>query len=192
MFAAYGIIAFRSSVTDSSRDRYVAICQGYMAVLPNSMEIAEKLQLPTDKQLATVWPLRTVELSRILNSTRGFDDNSCEDIVNDISIIMSNEALDNARKHTNEAFGRRGPYLLAWSPGVAYHENNALVLYLDLSDVQNDEQAVEMFNFWKDEIEKDPSVWYGGWNWERLRLKVKVFADRFGQNIFSFFRAVFN
>lgn len=184
-FAAYGIIAFRSLPTSSSRDRYEAICEGYVATALSAMV---RDTVPFSTQFVTIWPLRTTKLATDLNSDYGNLTTLCKQIVNDIDLEMSEEAIARARQATGKAFDGSGPYLLAWSPGSDYSKSRAKVLPVDLSDVVNAKQAVSLFHIWLDYIERDPYLWSNRFDWNYFRTQLALLIDKYGNSIVQAFR----
>ena len=186
-FSGYAIVAFSSGSTQDSVSRYKAICEGYLNTLTASKEVVDD-NVPTSAQLATIWPLRTAAMADSLNDTDAPKNTACGDIVQNIGIRMSKKAIRRAEMHLDEELTGDGPYLLGWAPGQRYDDasDDVPVLVLDLSNVRTSQQAVNAFNFWSSEIEKDPGVWVGGWNFGRLKLKVRWWVERYGEGILNF------
>ena len=194
-FGAYGILAFPSSITTSSESRYKAICEGFVSTILPSLELVkEPMSISESNQFPTIWPLRTSNLANSLNSNFSVDLSLCEEIVRDIDATMSAVALDRARTQSQSRGGSSdsaldgdGPYLLAWAPGFDFESagDDVLILQFDLSDVRNSQQAERVFRFWTEEIEKDPGTWDQGFNFERIRLKLMLGADKYGEMIVS-------
>ena len=180
-FAAYGILAFQSTVTSASRDRYLAICNGFLASLPPATALTER-GIPFDQQMATVWPLNESRLADDLNANPA--GNRCEEIVDNIDIIGSTQAiaLANTASGTVRLDGD-GPYLLAWSPSSKFGQADVLVLESDLSNVTNVEQATRRFVDWRTDIQLKPDLWRNGWDLEAVRIVIGEWADRCGAGI---------
>ena len=181
-FAAYGILAFQSEVTDDSRDRYQAICQGFLATLTAAIPLSEEA-IPLEQQMATLWPLVDAGLADELNTHGAGTSLSgrCEDIVDNIDIGRSLRALEAARMASPDAdLGAAGPYLLAWSPSNTFGQSNVPVLRLDLSRVTTADGATGRFIEWRTKIQFDPGLWRNGWNLEGLRTLLQDWANRYG------------
>ena len=186
-FSAYAIVAFSSGPTQDSVSRYKAICEGYLNTLTASKEYVDE-NVPLSDLLATIWPLTASVMADRLNAKHALRNAACGDIVQNIDFRISKEAIRRAETHLDEEFTGDGPYLLAWTPGQRYNDasDDVPVLVLDLSNVRTSQQAVNAFNFWSREIEKDPGVWVGGWNFERLKLKMRWWVARYGEGILNF------
>ena len=186
-FSAYAILAFPSSVTQDSTSRYKAICEGYLSTLVASGRLVANA-IPESSQLVTIWPLEDAAMANDLNAWPIVRNHSCDDVVDNIDILMSQEAIGRAERHLDVDFTGDGPYLLAWSPGRNYDDpsDDLAVLALDLTNVLTSEQAKRAFGFWRDEIERDPAIWEKAWNLEAIKLKFVWFAERYGPPILNF------
>ena len=186
-FAAYGILAFRSEATSQSQNRYLAICEGFLASLP-AAPVLENRGVPMAEQMATVWPLYDGRLADDLNGTNtgGAPLNRCREIVAGIDIITSGDAISQARRASDgESLQGAGPFLIAWSPSTTFGQANVPVLVKDLSSVTTIQQATNLFLAWADDIQRNPDLWRGGWDLELLRETLRDWADRFGHGILS-------
>ena len=181
-FAAYGIVAFTSAATESSHERYVAICEAYRASIRSSWELLRE-GVSTRSEMVTVWPVREGEHAYRLNSDLSGHGERCDRVVRRIDMSASENAIRKAREQTGATLRGAGPYLLAWSPSRKLLEPRARVLALDLSDVRDTGQAERMFRLWKEEIMEDPDVWGRFWNSRRIRAKIMLFADRWGPGV---------
>ena len=179
-FAAYGVVAFRSGVTSTRRDRYIAICEGYVASILSSHEMGNQ-SLDTAEEMVTVWPLNSEVQAEEWNFAAAGSD--CESIVGSIDMQTSSRMIRLAEQQTDRQLRGVGPFLLAWSPADSVYNKKARILMLDLSDVELPDQAVRMFNYWNEQIMEDPEIWDGTWNLERIRLKIMLAADKWGTNL---------
>ena len=185
-FAAYGILAFRSKVTSSSRDRYLAICEGFLASLPPVSALLER-GIPLNQQMATVWPLKESYLADLNENpaARGPADR-CRKIVDNIDIMTSAKAIVFAKRASETVrLDGDGPYLLAWSPARAFGAANVPVLVADLSDVTTVGQATRQFVDWRRDIQRDSALWSNGWDLERVRKVMGLWADKYGATVLS-------
>ena len=192
-FSAYGIVAFPSSMTSDSVNQYKAICEGYVSSILASSELVKE-SVPVSAQFPTIWPLRSNDLAISLNSSPNDNRDQCDRIVMDIDTTMSAIALNRATVQLQARIGDGdfglngdGPYLLAWAPGSDFEstDDDVLLLQFDLSDVTNSSQAKRVFQFWTEEIERDPGTWERGFNFKRIRLKIMLGADKYGSIILS-------
>ena len=189
-FAAYGILAFRSGATSQSEQRYLAICEGFLAGLPAAAELANR-DIPLEEQMATVWPLDDVGLANHVNGTNpdSVPRELCGDIVTGIDLITSLDAIAMAEMAASEgeSFDGAGPYLIAWSPSTDVGQPDVPVLIWDLSDVTTIEEATRQFVDWADEIVENPDLWRDGWGLDRLRATLRQWADKYGPAILRVF-----
>lgn len=184
-FAAYGILAFQAEATSASRNRYLAICEGFVASLPNADTLGDR-GIPLNLQMATVWPLKYSMFADELNAVAAQDPlvDRCGEIVDNIDIITSGMAIYHANNASETAtLDGDGPYLLAWSPSTAFGQAEVPVLKSDLSNVTTAEQATRRFVAWRMEIQQDPTLWNDGWNLERVRELIGLWADRYGRDV---------
>ena len=185
-FAAYGILAFQSKVTSSSRDRYLAICEGFVASL-TSVSALTKIGVLPGQQMTTVWPLERSYLADLNENfpARGPADR-CTEIVDNIDIETSTKAISSAKRASKTVrLDGDGPYLLAWSPGKAFGAPNVPVLVADLSNVTTVEQATRHFVRWRSDIQLDSALWSNGWDLERVRTLIGLWADKYGTMLLS-------
>ena len=181
-FAAYGIVAFPSRASATTRDRHLMICKAYLASLPHTSELDD---IPTQEQMATVWPV---------TSAAAFDEQSpvaesevCEWAVDEYGLVTGLDALLEAGIALKENLNRRGPYLLAWSPSSQKGEPDAIVLAVDLTGITTYRQANDVFVKWRNEIQLDSDQWEDGWNVEQVRLTIQQWVDDIGPRLFTLF-----
>lgn len=180
-FAAYGIVAFPSLPTDADKARYTMICNAYAAVLT----FYGSVPAPIERQMVTVWPIQSdAEAQQINAMPRG--DKLCERAVQDYNMSTALEAIDAAWRSHSRLMGR-GPFLLAWSPSTAMSRSDALVLVFNLSDVTTEQQAKEMFMQWRREIVEHPELWKKGWNIDKVRVDIQLWADKYGTEVLKMF-----
>lgn len=181
-FAAYAIIAFKSGADSSTLSRHLMICEAYVRAIPPSRESS----VSTQNQLVTVWPLANRVLADDVHKKETVAE-KCKTAVDGYGHVQSLRALRHARlidKAAHEqVVNNRGPFLLAWSPGGSKGQNNALLLRMDLSDVDLDYQARHRFEFWVQRIEGGQELWGDGWQTVPLRQRIGEAADRFGVHV---------
>lgn len=175
-FKAYGILAFPSRATSSTRARHMYICEAYQAGLSHT----SLLGVPQSEQMVTVWPISDNVLANELNSEPL--EQSCGEAVDGYGLVAAQTALKQART-AGYALKEEGPYLLAWSPARDKGKPGVPVLMADLSNVTTPKGARDVFNKWADDIEQNPKLWDNGWSLESLRLTIRLWADRYGSNI---------
>lgn len=177
-FKAYGIVAFKTRPTPADRGRYDMICDAYVSSLPfyKDVKVLPKVQM------VTVWPIESNSLADRINGE--VRDKVCADAVPHYGLATALEAIDAAKKN-GAALDGQGPFLLAWSPGSAKGEPDALVLVADMSDVVNNEQSKQIFAQWALDIQNDPSLWDPTWNMGKLTLRIRLWADKWGTRILN-------
>ena len=175
-FAAYGIIAFGTRASSFDIERHLLLCEAYVATLPHASENNE----PRSDQITTVWPMQTNEAANALN--RAHRDRVCSRAVAEYGLVTARQAINDAER-TGIKLSGTGPFLLAWSPSGDKGKSDALILSLDLSLVQNYEQAVFIFDKWRNEIEMDRSNWENGWDIEKVRITIQQWVDKYGEKI---------
>jgi hypothetical protein len=89
----------------------------------------------------------------------------------------SSRPFQSKEARSNERSGATDPRLEAHAIAV--------VLVVDLSSLESQDSFDEQFEFWRQEIVENPSVWRGGFSIERLRLTISDFADVHGSDIMS-------
>lgn len=184
-FAAYAIIAFKSRPLTADRDRFKAICMGYVAAILLPREI----DIPLDQQLVTVWPMDHDPSA--IRAMEEHDEAACDRAVDGYGLAASLQALRDARnaleREDIELMNRNeGPFVLAWSPTRMKGEEDALILRMDLSGVVTAAHARERFEAWRDEVEARQDLWIDGWHEERLADVIGSWADRWGGKVLSF------
>lgn len=179
-FAAYGVVAFPDLATPSDQSRYVMICEAYMATLPNASEVHTSRM----DQMVTVWPVKTDTLGDKL--TLEPPSNPCEEAVNSYGELVGKRDIALAEQAGADLGDGRGPFLLAWSPGNSHGTRVASVLRADMSSVTTHDQAKRIFRRWVSDIEENPELWNRGWNIERVRTVLRIWADDMGERILAF------
>lgn len=186
-FAAYGILAFRSRVPSQGDTRHLMICEAYMAGLPHMTELFD-LGVPTSEQMVTVWPINYDGKASKLNQADTITTEMCYDAVRNYGLVAALRAIKEA-EFAGADLSDQGPFLLAWSPSNRKGRRDALVLTLNLSYVTTYRQASEMMQRWSREIEQNPELWSNGWNLERMRTAIQLWADAYGPQILTLFIA---
>ncbi len=204
-FRAYGVLAFRSIATDESWGRYLNICRGFIASIPESSELASG-GIPLNEQMATVWPVDDPGLGDELRALPAGEQQSlCPEIVKSIDLQASREAIRLGRVSSSPRMGlsgvnedfkaarerfdsivqRRGPFLIAWSPAANIGQPETPILVADLSDVTTADNAIRVFQDWTGQIVANPELWghSSGWDLEKLRDTLRLWADRYGANV---------
>jgi hypothetical protein len=158
------------------------ICEAYVASLPHYTEVNAS---PED-QMVTVWPTETDDAANELNASSHID--SCKDAVNLYGLRTAQTAIEDARRGHASTNGS-GPFLLAWSPSGQKGRPGAPVLVFNFSDVTNSADAKRLFLAWRRDIVENPALWEKGWNLEKVRETIGLWADRYGSDVLKLFGA---
>ena len=167
---AYGIVAFGSLPTPASRDRLKKVCLAYLAALPSQDSIPTNI--PLRDQMITFFPVRG-------NPPVNPD---CDWLIDNYDLFGGTSAIQDAQTQ-GESMRGRGPFLIGWSPSSTRGIKSAVVLVLDLSPFESQVSFDAQFEFWREKIVDNPSVWRSGFSVERVRLAAHDFADRYGSDI---------
>ncbi|WP_138468871.1 hypothetical protein [Poseidonocella sp. HB161398] len=181
-YRGYGILAFPSRATSYDRERHEMICAAYIASLPES----STLETPTEDQFVTIWPVKSDAEARAVTSLPL--DEACPAAID----AYSQEAALRAIAAATEAGFRDdglGPYLLAWSPPSGIGRSDVFVLALDLSNVRSYQQALALMTEWNRDIETDFDILANGFTLERLRVKIRRWADSYGDGFLKLLEA---
>jgi hypothetical protein len=182
-FAAYGIVAFTSRAMSDDLPRYHMICNAYITSLLSYREVPAPIQ----RQMVTVWPIETDSAANLINAMIP-NDKLCEKAVDSYGLMTALIAIDDAKRSHAELDGL-GPFLLAWSPSGQKGRPDALVLVSNLSNVTTFEQAKQVLLRWSHDVVENPDLWENGWNEEKLKLTIRLWADRYGPRILKIFGA---
>ncbi|MEM7176838.1 MAG: hypothetical protein AAF503_03955 [Pseudomonadota bacterium] len=136
--------------------------------------------------MVTLFPVRDGEIAARIEFTAdvaGDFQAACQLAANNYDLLTAQTAIKHAeladrRTDGIRSFGRRGPYLLAWSPGRSKGQKDTLVLVADLSDDESYEQALSDFQLWAHDIQLNSDLWREGWTLEGLKLAIQRWADR--------------
>ena len=177
-FLAYGIVAFPSRAgadeADGDRARNMMICDAYLNTIPHYSEV-EKRTAPT---IATVWP--TIDGKSADAANRASRKETCQIAVDNYGIARADAAISAARDTGLAVPNDRGPFLLAWSPGADFGNPQARILFVDMSYVEIEAQAKDLFAEWVERIEKSPDVWNQIPVAQQIRIRIRNPADRYG------------
>lgn len=173
-FAAYGLVAFPQQ---ANPERMEMFCEAYIGSFSTVATMSDR-GIDKSEQMVTVWPLRTADA--VSRSTRA---NMCSIATSEYGYSQARIAMAQAQNTEEltdgiENLSGRGPFLLAWSPGVAKNRADTIVLVANLSNSSTPEQAKADFSTWTRDIQMDKTLWRKGWNRERVRLAIQRWADR--------------
>lgn len=189
-FAAYGILAFTSKAqhSDTERARFRMFCDAYLDGLSHADTINDYSNpgaiLPKSEQMVTVWPIDDDYQADFLNQNTGKD--ICEIAIDHYDLGQASQAIRDARATEDKDvnLNGRGPFLFAWSPATEKGRKNTIVLYRNLSGATHPEHIKDMLRQWKEDIERNPSLWSNGFSIEKLRTEIRLLADKHGTILF--------
>lgn len=180
-FVGYGIVAFKSVSTRFDRLRHSILCEAFVAALENSRSVVE----PPKEQFVTVWPVRGSGVAELLNSVEQANPEAlCRSALDNYDKALASKAIDAAKFAGFDGQGV-GPFLLGWMPSDDFGKSDALVIVLDLSAVQSYPQAQSLFQEWISEIVGDPDIRTRFISLERIRRKLRRWADANGEGYLS-------
>ena len=125
--------------------------------------------------MLTIWPLDEPSSP---NAAR--DD--CNFAIDHYDLYAADSAIADAARQGAE-FGAEGPFLIGWSPSNSRGVPDKLVLVVDMSLYDSQDSFDQAFQFWKEKIVEDPSLWRSGFSIETVRLPMRDFADHYGDTI---------
>ncbi len=182
-FGAVAVLIFpNEAALDPARQQRV--CRAFVAVLDDSTAVLAAS--PSREQMVTIWPVMQVTPALRLTEARRHDSTAVDAICpGAVAAYDYAQASDWSAKLPARARSgsRAGPFLVAWAPPSQAGDPRAPILTYDLSGFSTDNQLLDAFRIWKQEIEDDPQLWSGGWNLTRWRLTTRAMADRYGSEI---------
>ncbi len=170
---AYGVVAFRARPTPASRSRLLMTCTAFVA----SIEAQKSLpsSVPASDQMLTIWPLDDP-------SAPDAEKDDCDFAIDHYDLYAADTAIADAETQGAQ-FGAEGPFLIGWSPSNTRGVPDKLVLVVDMSRYGSQDSFDHAFQFWKQEIVENPSLWRTGFSIEAIRLAARDFADHYGDAI---------
>jgi hypothetical protein len=169
-YSGYGVFAIRSDMPASERDRLVMLCDAFVAALPATQAAGETAQM------VTFWPVASAAHAEELNAGSGA--RRCENAVEHYGSAAGQEAISDSER-TGWILDNQGPYLLAWSPPTDKEESGASVLLVDLSNVEEPENARKILRHWSEDVENNNMLW-GNASWDPVELS-RVINDWQGE-----------
>lgn len=168
-YRAYAVVATRR-IPSAEKTRYIAICKGFANLL-NTFSTTE----PKDLQLVTVWPVRDASTADALNETQHLPD-ACDRAVDSYDAATGILAVRDAMAAVPGLRTRlgRGPFLFAWNPAASKGAADVPLFRMDLSRVETQAQAAEMFDLWSDTVVSHPELWMNDWQRPEIRTRIRV------------------
>jgi hypothetical protein len=170
---AYGVVAFRARPTSASRSRLLMACTAFVASIPPQKSVPGSVRI--SDEMLTIWPLDDP------SSPEAAKDD-CNFAIDHYDLYGGDSAIADAERQ-GAKLGADGPFLIGWSPSNSRGVEDKLVLVVDMSLYDSQDSFDQAFQFWKQKIVEDPSLWRSGFSVEALRLAVRDFADNYGDTI---------
>lgn len=176
--AAYGMVAFPALPLPGDRPRFGFVCEAYRSTLI-STEAAKAV--PLDRQMITFWPVTA--------RAEGGDDPECGGMIDRYDLKAGLDAIRDADTGRQQFASRRGPFLIAWSPTASRALPDAVILVIDMSNLESAESFQETFKAWRQKIVDDPKFWENGFSLEEVRLALRDALDAYGARLVPFMPA---
>jgi hypothetical protein len=168
---AYGVVSFQALPTAETRARLLMVCEAFKAYLPKQSEVAGSVALKD--QMLTIWPLDTPGAAPALS-----DD--CAYVISHYDLQGGLLAIRDAQRQGARLHGA-GPYLIGWSPSDTRGKPDKVVLIVDLSDHTSQDSINADFQYWRQEVIENPSLWKSGLHIQSIKDSVRDFFDKYGQ-----------
>jgi hypothetical protein len=172
---AYGIVAFRAKPTSANRSRLLMACAAYVASIPPQKSVPDSVSV--SDEMLTIWPLDDP-------SSPDAAKDDCNFAIDHYDLYGGDSAIADAERQ-GAKLGADGPFLIGWSPANSRGVADKLVLVVDMSLYNSQDSFDQAFQFWKQKIVEDPSLWRSGFSIEGVRLAIRDFADHYGDTILS-------
>jgi hypothetical protein len=170
---AYGVVAFRAKPTPASRSRLLMTCTAFVASIEAQKSLPSTVAV--SDQMLTIWPLDDP-------SSPNAEKDDCDFAIDHYDLYAADTAIADAETQ-GAKFGDDGPFLIGWSPSNTRGVPDKLVLVVDMSRYSSQDSFDHAFQFWKQEIVENPSLWRTGFSIEAIRLAARDFADHYGDTI---------
>jgi len=179
--AAYGIVAFSSLALSTDIERYKFVCEAFKATLIPQESLPAGT--PLSVQMITFWPIRNKHTAAAVRA-------DCSHLIENYDLETGLNAIRDADKRAEKLTERRGPFLVAWSPAESRYQSDSLVLVMDLSRLDGQQNFLEIFQTWRQKIVDNPALWKGGFvDLESFRRTVRDTLDRYGDGILKLIKA---
>jgi hypothetical protein len=170
---AYGIVVLKARPTSATRAKLTMICNSFQAHFDRNEMIPSSV--PMSDRMITIWPVDNPAAPEVKA-----DD--CNYVLDHYVLHVADLARADAEDQ-NVTFEGEGPYLVGWSPADTRGMPDKLVLVIDFTRANDQPTIDHNFDFWKDKIVRDPSLWRQGFSLAGMRQSIKDFADHYGSEI---------
>lgn len=171
---AYGMVAFTHKPTSTTRQRLTFFCEAFLSTLPRRQSLPASV--PVSRLMITYWPVERRDARKLVRGDCGY-------LTDSYDLVSGLQAIRDADRTGRRLAQRRGPFLVGWSPARSRYERDAVVLVMDLSDLESEASFREAFQNWRSKITDNPELWRNGFSVDQIRLALRDFLDRYGEAI---------
>ncbi|NDW00605.1 hypothetical protein [Salipiger sp. PrR002] len=195
-FGAFGVIAFArgpqfpKDSSDPEAARAAMICRAFVASL-STPERTQPERPSSERVVVTVWPMQSsAAAERARQAPPG---ETCAIALQRYRFETADLAIGAAVDSGQLNPSRRGPFLMAWQPGASFADPGRPILFDDLSNVNDPEEAQARLARWDRDIADEER--YGDvladrlGLWAYLRLRLRTWADTQGARLLPALRA---
>lgn len=168
---AYGMVAFPFLPTADTRARLLSVCRAFLSSLPTQSSVPASI--PPSELMVTFWPLMRLDLNLA----------DCNILIDNYALFSGLAAIRDAEAQGARFLGRRGPFLIGWSPAESRLRRDSVVLVIDLSPYESESSFLEVFQTWRQQIVERPELWRHGFSIDMVRLSLRDLLDRYGTSI---------
>jgi hypothetical protein len=166
-FDVYGVVAFPEAPTSATYPRYAMICEAFM----QGLSPVDDAATGASNIALTVWPV----IQDTTDESIGFRlQEACDNATNLYDASYSREVISSANRSGQSVSGK-GPFLIAWSPGGRLPSGAPNLAFLDMSWIEEPDDAAAYMREWRRLVVTSPARWGDVWNSGRF----KQFGDRF-------------
>lgn len=166
-FDVYGVVAFPEAPTSATYPRYAMICEAFM----QGLSPVDDAATGASNIALTVWPV----IQDITDESIGFRlQEACDNATNLYDASYSREVISSANRSGQSVSGK-GPFLVAWSPGGRLPSGASNLAVLDMSWIEEPDDAAAYMREWRRLVVTSPANWGDVWNSGRF----KQVGDRF-------------
>ena len=173
--AGYGVVALKAKPTAASKERLEMLCQSFLATLPSQQSLPA--DIPTTQRIITIWPLDQPQVAPA-------GEEGCKLLLDHYDLYAGHSAIQDAVSQGVNLSGR-GPFLIGWAPSNSRYVPDAVVLVVDMSRFDTQENFDDALLYWLTKIVEDPDLWKSGFSVELLRLSARQFADKYGPAVLN-------
>jgi len=146
----YSIVVFKHLQTDATIEKNQNICEALSASYPYS-EVRK-----VEKYHEILWPIRDSKIDYLFGGSEGEFD--CFYALKKYDLWQSQLVLNDAKAAGLNLKGS-GPFIITWPNMFDRGKLDTPVQYLDFSNVQTSNQALELMEVWRNRVSQPVSEW---------------------------------